>query len=58
MEPVVVKTVSNFISSAEILTCASAFVINESFLQELKKTRMDIETKNRFFIETKNRTKS
>ena len=34
MEPVVVKTVSNFISWVDKLTRASGLVIKESFLQE------------------------
>ncbi len=58
IEPVVVNTVSNFISSAEILTCASGLVIKDSFLQACKIISMDIEMKARFFIEIKNKTKS
>jgi hypothetical protein len=36
MEPVVVKTVSNFNSLAEILTSASGLVIKESFYRNKK----------------------
>jgi hypothetical protein len=57
IEPVVVKTVSNFNSSSERVTCASGLVMKDSFLQALKRIRMDIEKKRRFFIGIKSKTK-
>jgi hypothetical protein len=57
IEPVVVKTVSKFNSSVERVTCASGLVIKDSFLQALKRIRMDIEIKKRFFIDVKSKTK-
>jgi len=57
MEPVVVKTVSNFNSSSERVTCASGLVMKDSFLQALKRIIMDMEVKRRFFISTKSKSK-
>ena len=57
MEPVVVKTVSNFNSSSERETCASGLVMKDSFLQALKRIRTDMEIKRRFFIDVKSKTK-
>ena len=58
MEPVVVKTVSNFNSPVDRLTCASGLVIKDSFLQETKRIIVDIEINRRFFIDIKSKTKS
>ena len=57
MEPVVVNTVSYFKESAEIETRASGVVIKLSFLQESKKSRMEIEKIPMDFISVKNKTK-
>src|SRR6188508_416481 len=57
IEPVVVKTVSNFNSSFERETCASGLVMKDSFLQALKRIRTDMEIKRRFFIDVKSKTK-
>lgn len=56
-EPVVVKTVSYFNVSAEIATCASGLVMKDSFLQEKKRIRMDIEIIPGIFIDIKNKAK-
>jgi hypothetical protein len=58
IEPVVVKTVSNFIFSLERVTSASGLVMKDSFLQALKRIRMYIEINRRFFIDLKSKTKS
>lgn len=57
IEPVLVKTVSNFNSSVERVTCASGLVMKDSFLQALKRIRTQMEVNRRFFIDVKSKTK-
>ena len=54
MEPVVVKTVSNFNESSLIRSLASGLVMNESFLQDVADMIIAEAKRNRkkFFIET------
>ncbi len=54
MEPDVTKTVSYFRVSIVMLITASDEVMKDSFLQEKKTRRMDIDSIPRVFIELKN----